>query len=64
MTRSTWHRPDGKGFPQGLKQLDYIEVVYEDGESVRGEARDFVWNWGNWDEDQILEYRVLDTART
>lgn len=60
MARNTWHQPDGKGLPQDLQPEDFVEVVYEDGETDRGEARYFVWEWSQWDEDKISEYRVVE----
>lgn len=60
MSRRTWLKPDGKGRPAGLQDYTEIQVRYDDGEIVVGEARDFVWSWSKWDEDVIVEYCVLD----
>lgn len=60
MSRRTWLKPDGKGRPSNLSDYTEVQVRYQDGEIVTGEARDFVWNWSQWDEDVIVEYCVLD----
>ena len=61
MSRKTWFRPDGKNRPGELENESVIEVRYGDGTVESGEARDFIWSWNDWDdEDVIVEYRVLN----